>query len=103
MIHISHTDEHGATSDIKTLASDNGDQINRNADTGQWDAWHNLDERQVDDLTANTAATAVLHVYAFARVDALRVDYAHGPSVIYPAGQWPVLSVWADLFDQPNT
>ena len=58
---------------------------------------------KVDDLTANTAATGVLHVYAFARVDALRVDYANGPTVIYPAGQWPVLSVWADLFDQPNT
>ncbi len=103
MIHISHTDPHGDTSEVKTLTSDSGDQINHNADTGQWDAWHTHEERQVDDLTANTTATAVLAVYAFAKVDALRVDYADGSSVIYPAGMWPVLTVTSDLFDQPGT
>ena len=111
MIHITATDAHGESRAVKTLTSEHGDQVHFHVNPGNWSAWHTNDEAQTNNLTQNTLTTAALRMYAFAKVDALRVDYANGSSaldragasVVYPASQWPVLTVTSDLFDQPNT
>lgn len=99
MIRITATDSHGARLAVTTLTSEHGDQIHFHVNPGNWSAWHTNDEAQTNNLTQNTLTTAALRMYAFAKVDALRVDYTDASSVIYPAGQWPVLTVTSDLFD----